>query len=288
MQPNNNPSDDNLSPNNDITTTDPSPPLVQPVENPTPLQQQTAITQTPTQPVTETASFQASLPPIQDEPEEKKKHSGIGILFAIIAVVLVGVGGYFVYANMNGGDTPITPLINSVAPTQPLQEITAMTTVFSKPDTWTAQQAGSVNIFGSPELDGTGYPVAILNVGEDENANPDLVNATKDTYLAYRGSFTPAPEGERDFQSRMISTEIACRGQTREVKPDTYTTDTTTGLVIVTTKKPCESGERIAKKRITISTDGRLRSIEVEATTGEWTKNSATLEKVLASIDRVE
>lgn len=285
MQP-----DQNTPAPNPTPTPEPAPmptpsPESMPTPTPTQVPQPTQPAQPiqPSQPIQNTDSFKADLPPIAgDSAASNIGRKILRVIITLFIIGVIGVAGFFIYSYVTGVKTPVSDIISSVTPSAPLTSSTRLHTTFEYPEGWVPQQNFPGAAFQSSEVDDTGYPLATVIVAESA-LDATLVNASAETYTSLRESYFKTGL-EKPFEVVSGSSEIVCRGQSKEVVKDTEQTETIIGLTIVTTTKPCESGERISKKRTVVGTDGYMRYIDIDATPQEWTKSQSTFEKMFSSL----
>lgn len=240
----------------------------------------------PVQPITETASFQADLPPVSEDKPVAKKGKGLKVFIGVI-VILAGLGAasYFLIPRLTNNQVALDNLtgsvLNNAAEVDLISETIANTT-YLRPQQWVATKVGLTQVYGASEQ-AEGQSVAMVTISEVLETSR-ASDSPEDGYAELRKFSTileisnlPKTHTKPIFSS--CSSDIESK-----VEEDSKAVNNMTGLTLVTSTCTRDDGKYTVKARSAIGEDRRIRTITLAATASEWDKNKNAFQEMLDSI----
>ena len=205
-----------------------------------------------------------------------QKSTGRKVVTTIISLVVIAALGFGVYYYFFSGKLTSADLVES----------TAQNTIYSHPKDWKSLPLG-LGVETYTNSDENSQSIATVTIAEGTSIQyygddkPDNYYETirsqsisKETVDAIKAAFR---NGGKDCTSEIKF----------NVEPDTKTNETTVGLALATGTCTREDGEYTVKRRTVIGKDDGLhRHITIGASESDWTKNKATYEAMLNSIEQ--
>lgn len=205
-----------------------------------------------------------------------QKSTGRKILTLVLSLLIIGALGIGAYYYFFSGKLAAADLT----------ETTAQNTTYSHPKDWKSLPLG-IGIETYTNSSEGGQSIATVTIdegisiqyhGDDKPDNYyETIRSqalTKETVDSIAGVFR---NGGKDCTSEIKFNPEA----------DAQTNDTTVGLVLATGTCTREDGEYTVKRRTVIGKDDGLhRHITIGASEGDWTKNKATYEAMLNSVEQ--
>ncbi len=236
--------------------------------------------------ITNTASFRADLPPVQDDATSRKSRKGVKIFIFLLCIIVLGAVGYYFFFMQNGSsDLPTIVNLGSSSANKAIAQDdlvleTAHNTSYLRPQQWVAQEdAGG---FGTSEKSHDKPNAAVtMNEGVVESR---FVNASADLYQKLRDQTIQSLKEQLELQNKMQASTVCTSPPVSTVEPDTSSTDSIVGLATVVMKCTRDDGEYVVKSRFVIGTDGGQRTMAVAAIQKQWDENEEIFQKMLDSV----
>lgn len=227
---------------------------------------------------------QAYTPPATTESSAVSQQSGNGrkklSMFIALGATLLIAGGVSAYLILFSGRVSSSDLV----------ETTYKSTQYLRPKQWStspsvisSQELGSYGDWTGKDKNKLGSAAVIVN---ETQSMPLLANADDSTIEQLRQQLLARAETDQSTSIMGGSNVAACTSTTNtSSKADTEKTDTTTGLITITSTCNRDDGLKITTKmRIIAGNDGIVRAIAITATERSWAINGKPYSTILSSV----